>query len=190
MKNRPKEFFIRKIRKEEPLDSERSRLVVRYRKGGLKAFEPDIAPKMVDVSLEQAGTTDPLQHDVRKWIYVGEQWWCRRRVKKKKVYYEFARMVAIRNDETCSEIEGLWDSRRHTTKQPPETVYKKGLFISGRIIGYNEWEITVCWDTPGSVCASVSPVRNINEIEFEYEEDFEKYSKIFKNIETRRRERV
>lgn len=187
MEHRPKEFFIRRIRKEEPLDKERRHLIWRYNRGGYTEFEPEVVDKMVGVAIEQAATIDPVQKDERKWVYVGDQWWCRRRKKKKKIYYEFARMVAIRNDKDCNIIDGLWDSRRHVTKQPLMEVFSADRSRKGYVVGYNEWEVLVQWveENPLKRGPPV-PVMRLEDIVFRYEEDYMKFRKIFANISSRR----
>lgn len=198
MENRLRDIFLRKMRIEEPLKSERGRLLSRFKRGGLKEFEYKMLDKMEGISFNQAVSVDPIQRDQLAWTYVGEAWWCRKRKdkKSKRFRYEFARFVAIRNDETCSIIEGIWDSRRHITRQPPEVVELiKGpaicLGCSCYICGYNQHEVSVhCSRRDTGVFVGVAYIKNFEDIKFKYIEDYEKYSKIFSNIEDRSKQRL
>lgn len=190
MRPRPQEEFIRKIRKEEPPDDIRKKLIRIFKSGGLEQFETDLQEKMRDVSFQQVGLPvvklssgklrPPTDTNLVNWIYVGDCWWCRQRKEKKHTYYEFARMVAIYNRGKLNEIEGLWDARRHLHKPPPKIVYEKGTRKRGYIVGHNQWELLVDWENSSTQRGTLSPTQ-FKDLDFEFVEDFEFYGKIFKD---------
>jgi hypothetical protein len=203
MINRPKPKYFRTFYKDGPPDKDRRKLIFRFKKGGLKSFEDDVADRMCGVSLDQYSFTDPYTKEVLKWIYVGNFWWCRFRkwgvkdisaneFKKIKVNkYEFARLLAgscekiFRGEKNANnhgviQYDGLWDSRRHEFKQMSEVVFDKSG-KKGVILGHNEWEVVVGWVHSGKIGVGV-PVRNPDELTFMFVEDFVKYKKIFELV--------
>jgi hypothetical protein len=187
MRNRPLPYFTRFVRKENPPDKDFNILVKRYRKGGLKKYIGDDIVRLADVKLEQVCYTDPVSHEKLIWVYVGDSWWCR---KRKGGNFEFARMVALVNQSAKKlisinrdvkknfEVDGLWDCRRHTHHPDPEIIYKDG--VRGYIVGCNQFEFLVEWEINGIRSFAV-PVNNLCGIDFEFEEDFKKYSKLLKS---------
>ena len=139
MKRRPREIFLKKIRKEDPPSKIREKLICVYKKGGVE-FEDDQKERLRNTPIKLTCITDNSSGQLLQWIYVGTTWWCRKIGKR----YQFARVMAIYNDETASRIEGLWDERRHATKQPLKVVYSGDR--RGIITGHNEFEIIIHWD--------------------------------------------
>jgi len=185
MINRPRPFFLRKMRKEEPDIRYISRLIKNYRKGGLKEFELYIKEQMGNVPLDQIYYTDPYTKEKLVWVYVGDYWWCR----KRKERYEFARMVAIRNKkDSAIEIVGLWDSRKHETRQEPVIVTHKLSNEKGYIVGWNEYEVLIEWiDNRTEDRKIATPVKEMDLLEFKFIEDFDKFEIIFNMIAKNRR---
>lgn len=190
MRTRSKVSFIRRFRQEPVPDDKRRAFLKCFRAGGLKAYELIYMLQMTDVSLSQPGTTDPLSGDFMKWVYVGDLWWCRRRVPRRgdnkgRVTYEFSRCVAMRPSKGGLEIEGLWDQRRHADKPEPEIVYKKAdPKCKGYIVGHNEYEVLVSWVDKETLRQGIGvPVRVFDDLVFEFVEDAEKYAKIFENYD-------
>lgn len=182
MRNRPRDTFLRKFRVEDPPSEIRQDLVRCCLRGGLQAFEPELVGRMCGVSLVQPGTTDPYDHDFKQWVYVGDCWWCRRRCREGVISFEFARLVAIFNRGMCDEVDGLWDSARHTTQELPVIVHRVGVPESvGFIVGSNEFEVLVEWEVDG-VRSLPEPVRDGALLCFEFVEDFNRYRKIFSKI--------
>ena len=191
MRPRPQDDFIRKIRKEEPTDNIRKKLIRTFKDGGVTEFEKDLQEKMWDVSMSQVGlpvikTTagklvPPTDPNLIKWIYVGECWWCRQRKQKTRIYYEFARMVAIYNRGERNEVEGLWDARRHAPKPPPVIVYDKNTKLRGFVVGYNHWELLVDWENSSAQRGGVLAAVRFVDVGFEFLEDYEFYKKVFKD---------
>ena len=182
MRRRPKDTYLKWMKKETPPREMRKDLIICYKDGGLKLFESSIAKLMGDIKIDQYQYTDPISGELLIWKYVGDHWWCRKHGGR----YEFARMVALINDSITSEIDGLWDAGKHVNKQEPEIVYRGDQ--KGCIVGYNEFEVFVDWLVPDGFGVSlkhsgvVVPIRNAENLSFEFEEDFNKYQKIFANI--------
>jgi hypothetical protein len=113
MENRALPPYLMKMREEPIPDDLYQEKVSNYRKGGFKKFEPDVAKRMGNVSIEQIYHTDPFTHESLRWLYVGDSWWCRKRniilgedkKKIRKVQYEFARLVAIENKKGRDKIK-------------------------------------------------------------------------------------
>jgi hypothetical protein len=178
MQRRPLDGFIRRFRVEEPPDNLRRKLINRFKRGGLDGFESNIIKVMGDIKLVQVMFTDPITKERLLWKYVGELWWCRQR----KDCYEFSRLVAYVNKSgRLNEVEGLWDARRHVTKQQPVIMYRGD--VKGFVVGYNDFEVLVEWYNPETGLRSLAePVRSIDNIRFEFVEDHKKFSKVFSNI--------
>lgn len=182
MIHRPKPYFLRKMRQEEPLDSEIEQLKSTYNNGGLKAYEPEVANRLSNIPIEQINYTDPLTKEVLLWVYVGNYWWCR---KRKKGKYEFARLVAIKNINSKKlEIYGLWDQRIHETIQKPVTVTKKDdSDVKGYIVGWNAYEVMIEWINKETGLRDLAiPVKDRNLIEFEFFEDEKQFRKVFETV--------
>lgn len=192
MINRPRPTYLMKMRKDEPSDMDVEGLIRTYKDGGVEVFEPDVKIRMGDLRIEQYFHTDPYTHEKIKWTYVGNYWWCRRRrfgvkddgSKYRKVReekFEFARLMAVVNAHGVEQLDGLWDARRHSFREPPERV-----LIFGRkavVVGHNEWEVLVAPLVGGEPGVAV-PVKKLCDLEFEFVDDFNKYSKIFRMIES------
>jgi hypothetical protein len=179
MVRRPRPHYCQDLYKENPIKKDRSKLIKRYKNGGVK-YEEDVQEKMNGVNYSYI-YTDPLTQEKLKWLYVGEYWWCRYRSKSKK--YEFARLYAIVTPARNKPIkcDGLWDNRRHGFKPLPEIVYRVIDNIKGFIIGYNEFEILVEWVYNGVRQQAVT-VKDGSTIKFEFVEDYNKYKRILKYV--------
>jgi hypothetical protein len=192
---RPKPTFLRIFHKEDPPKEEREDFIKCFKRGGLKGFEKDVSEMLVGVQIEQYFYTDPYTQDVIRWVYVGKCWWCRYRkhvvvdkpdgtyVRVKKNHYEFSRLMAslYEIENGIVVFDGLWDARKHEVSKPPVIVIgrdgRKGI-----ILGYNEWEICVGWiDNTGKVGVAV-PIRNPDELEFQFVEDFKSFKKIIELV--------
>jgi hypothetical protein len=178
MIHRPKPYFLRKMRKEEPEENLIPNLIKKYKKGGLPKFEPEVAVQMGDVPLDQIYYTDPITKEVLIWKYVGNYWWCRKRKGNK---YEFARLMAISNKNSSTvEIVGLWDVRKHDTKQESVVIKHKISGQRGCIVAWNEYEVLIEWiDNVTEVRALARPCRDFDLLEFKYIEDHNKFKTIF-----------
>jgi hypothetical protein len=177
-----------KMRKDDPSEKDIDRLKRVYKDGGVKEFEPDIKIRMGDIKIEQYFHTDPYTHEKVKWTYVGNYWWCRRRRfsvkdtglneyhKVREEKYEFARIMAVINKHGVEQLDGLWDTRRHSFREPPERVLILGK--KAVIVGNNEWEVLVA-PVIGGVPGVAIPIRKLDDLEFEFVEDYNKYKKIF-----------
>lgn len=173
---RPKSQYVRKFRKEEPPKAIRAGLVKNYRFKTFEKFEDDNVRKLADVDINQPASASPLTGKVLQWKYVGDLWWCRKVGK-----YEFARLVAL--DYRTGEVNGLWDCRRHDVKSPPVVVRGhdvNGKVRKGYISGFNEFEVFVQWEDEFREVGLPEPVRGVSTLEFEYIEDFKKFSKMFR----------
>lgn len=188
MKYRPKPFYISMLRKEEPIESNIDKLISIHNKGGVDKFEDDVAVRMGKFRIEQIYYTNPITQEKLKWLYVGNFWWVRKITiqiingkKVKKVKYEFARLMAYENKNGPVEnIVGLWDARIHELKVEPIVVYEKSSGRAGVIVSYNDFEVVVEWEVDG--IRSQTFVRDINDLEFKFTEDFKKFCKVFKVI--------
>jgi hypothetical protein len=189
MQNRPRELYTRTFKKDDPPTKDRRKFVPRLKQGGLKEYEPEVAPWLEGVSLNQPAVTSATDKDQMQWIYVGNFWWGRVRTKKegkKKVWYEFSRIMAvIQVGKLTLQYDGLWNARRHQFKPSPVIVYKASdPRCRGYIVGNNEWEVWVEWEVGGTGRRSLpEPIRDIQKLVFEYYEDFNRYSKTFSKIQ-------
>lgn len=184
MEYRSRPPYIMKMRKEPIMDNLKDKMISRYKKGGLKNYEEDVAPRMGKFRIEQIYHVDTETKERLKWVYVGEYWWCRKRKKGNKgIFYEFARLVAIENTRgvTTFQIVGLWDARRHEHKPEPPIVTDTSSHITGVITSHNEFEIWVKWEN-----GKHEPISDRARIEFKYIEDNKMYSKIFDRVEARK----
>ena len=178
---RPKPFFLQKMRREEPDQRMLTILIKKYEKGGLPEFEPEVAVQMGNVPIDQIYYTDPFTKEKLIWKYVGEYWWCR---KRKNKTYEFARLMAISNkNSSIVEIVGLWDKRKHETKQEGVIIKHKETGEYGHIVGWNEYEVLIEWinkDTEERELAR--PFHNFDLLDFKFIEDYNHFKKIFKMV--------
>lgn len=193
MQNRPRELYIRTFKKDDPPEKDRRKFIFRLKQGGLKEYEPEVVSWLEGVTLNQPIITSAIDKDQMQWIYVGNFWWGRARTKKegkKKVWYEFSRLMAVYIGETrlgdkVTQFDGLWNARRYSFRPPPVIVYKASdPRCKGYIVGNNAWEVLVEWEDSGTRKRSLPhPVRDIKELVFEYREDFNRYSKTFSKIQ-------
>jgi len=179
MQRRPRELFVPRMRPEEPYKEDRKRLISRYKKGGVD-FEGDFVDKIGRFPTSWFVFTSPDTGEELQWKYVGEGWWCRSREKPRRSY-EFARIVALVNyGDDVNKIDGLWDERRHKVKQPPVLVRSGDR--KGVVVGRNAYEVFVQWFMSDGSRSPSESFTEIDRLEFEFEEDFREYSKIFANI--------
>ncbi len=169
MRKRPTNTFLCVMRKEEP--SERRKLINVFKKGGIE-IEDHWKEHLrgIGKTFPYVAETSKSKGEYGHWLYVGGTWWCRKTTK-----YEFARLVAVETVNEKESVNGLWDARRHNASKPPYWVYKQGK--RGVIIGHNKYEITISWEssTGRNILESVC---SLDDIIFEFEEDFRKYTKI------------
>jgi hypothetical protein len=200
MISRPRPTFIQRMRKEDPPKYVRAKLIYRYKKGGMKSFEIDVIKRMGNISMEQIYYTDPFTKEVYRWIYVGDYWWCRfrkfdvvesdktkiktRYKKFKRRRYEFARLMAVVNavgENGKEQLDGLWDTRRHTHKTEPTLVYKNGR--KGFIVSFSEYEVLIEWVNSSTGEREIAvPLLDDDGLTYEYVEDWSKFTKLFSLI--------
>lgn len=169
MRHRPIYKFVKVMREEAPPKNIRSKLIETYESGGLKKFEED-----VHLSKLKFRSIIKSKHPVMvEWVYVGQYWWCRKVGKR----YNFGRFVAIYNDKECDKIDGIWDDDKHLIKDFPVIVYR-GDNVSGRIVGFNEYDVFVRWDD----CDVDHIVRDFGVLRFEFVEDFNRFRNVFSNL--------
>lgn len=182
MRNRPKTIFLKKLRKEEPPEDLLDKLINNYRAGGIE-FESDTAVKLRGTPSKMVCVSDVRTRRLTEWRYVGETWWARY-IDRGEVLgkYEFARYVAVLNEGTSDQVEGLWDERRHADIQPPMIVYDEER--KGQIGAFNEFEIYVCWWEDGKLL----PGRKVEDpctLRFEFVEDYKYFGPIISKITKR-----
>lgn len=194
-----KPYYIRRMRVEPIPDSVKKKMVSCFKNGGLKEFEADVKLRMVGVSISQIYLTDTGESE--RWVYVGDFWWCRKLnfelvggkkvvkvsekdvvvgKRKKRVRYEFARLMAFENKKPVQSIVGLWDSRIHELKNEPRIVFDVAG-NKGVVTAWNEFEVVVDWDIDGKKVTSM--VKKFDDLRFKFAEDFKEFRKIFRLIE-------
>lgn len=167
------------MRQEEPDDATRVELAGIFHGGGVD-FEPEVRERLGLRSREFASITGEDNPRITPWVYVGGEWWCRKVESSDPVElpcYQYARLVAIENDRSWTNVVGLWDRRRHFVQQPPVVVYNSGG-RRGVVVGRNEFEVLVRWDGEVLGC----PVRRFEDLRFEFVEDEQEYRVIFSKI--------
>jgi hypothetical protein len=174
------------MRKEEPEEKLIPKLIQKHKKGGLSEYEPEIAIQMGKVPLNQIYYTDPITKEKLVWKYVGNYWWCRERKNNK---YEFARLMAISNKNSSTiELMGLWDVRKHETKQEPVIITNKTTEEHGHITAWNEYEVLIEWVNKKTERRKQAvPFFDFEQLEFKYQEDHDKFRRIFETINKKRK---
>jgi hypothetical protein len=182
MRSRPRERFLKKLRKEKPPDELLDKLINNYRAGGIQ-FEEDIAEHLRGTPIKMSCVSDVRTRRMTEWRYVGETWWARY-IDRGEVLgkYEFARFVAIINEGECDQIEGMWDERRHAYRTPPVIVYDGDR--KGQISAYSEFEIYVAWWENGELLPG-RPFEEPDKLRFEFIEDYKYYRPIISKITKR-----
>lgn len=169
---RPLPTYTKFIRKEDPPQKDRRKLINIYKSGGVP-FEEEVATRMGDTRLKQGPTWDPNTGQELWWLYIGNYWWCRKHGRK----YDFARLLAVSyNDEGERVYDGLWDERRHAPDEYPPVVYKTGK--RGYIVEYNKFEILVQWEDEFGNRSPPRPCRTLEGLRFEFEEDEKKFTRL------------
>jgi hypothetical protein len=167
--------FVQILRSKKPTKDERKKLIKNFKRNGVE-YEADVKDQYKSIKKRIAYFSKEHKM-IGEWIYVGYNWWCR-----KITDYEFAKIYA-QNNTTLEEEP--WDDKFHKFENPPTIVLRdvSGNKEKGFLVGYNEFELLIEWIDPiTKERKHAIPIRDVENISFEWLEHYKKYRKIIANI--------